>query len=218
MRVKYSHEVVYYFRELFAFLRSLCLMGSPMRYRRFTRLSHTLTAVAITFELVISLIMDHPQTNKPMTIDGGLYFRWHEWVGLAALAILACWWIYSLINWKRESQGRLFPWVASPGRLSLVRETGQFLLLRWTNIPEDGALVGTIHGLGLLIASAMVITGGVLYVALGPQDTVTSPVNSLMNLHSFLSTFMWVYLCGHAFMALWHQYMGHGSLARVFKL
>lgn len=189
-----------------------------MRYTRFIRLSHALTAVAITFQLVISLIMDHPHRNKPMTIDGGLYYRWHEWVGLAALAILACGWIYRLINWKRESQGRLFPWVASPGRLSLVRETGRLLLLRWTTIPEDGALVGTIHGLGVLIASAMVITGSVLYVALGPQDTVTPSVNNLMDLHSFLSIFMWVYLCGHALMALWHQYMGHGSLARIFKL
>src|ERR1039457_1513546 len=189
-----------------------------MRYSRFIRLSHALTAVAITFQLVISLFMDHPHPGKPMTIGGGLYFRWHEWVGLAALAFLAFGWIYRLLNWKRESQGGLFPWVESPGRLSLVGEAGELLLLRWTRIPEDGALVGTIHGLGLLIASAMVITGAVLYVALGPQDTVTSPVNSLMNLHSFLSTFMWVYLCGHAFMALWHQYMGHGSLARVFKL
>jgi hypothetical protein len=139
-------------------------------------------------------------------------------VGLAALAILACGFIYRLIRWKLESQGRFFPWIASPGRLSLVRETGQFLRLRWTNIPEDGALVGLIHGLGLSIAAAMVITGGSVYVALGSQDTVTPLVNSLMNLHSFLATFMWIYLCGHVLMALWHQYMGHGSFARIFKL
>jgi cytochrome b561 len=189
-----------------------------VRYSRFIRWSHALTAVAITFQLAISLIMDHPHRDKPMTADGGLYFRWHEWAGLAALAILACWWVYSLMNWKRESQSRLFPWVASPGRSSLLRETGQFLLLRWTKIAEDGALVGTIHGLGFLITSAMAITGGILYVALGPQDTVSPTVNSLMKLHSFLATFMWVYLGGHALMALWHEYMGHGSLARIFKL
>jgi len=192
-------------------------MGFSVHYNRFIRLSHTLTAVAITFQLVISLVMDHPHTKQPMTIDGGLYFRWHEWIGLAALAILACGWIYRLTNWKRESHGRLFPWVTSSGRRSLVDETGQFLLLRWTKIPENGALAGTIHGLGLLIALTMALTGGAIYVALGPQDTVTTTAHSLMDLHSFLATFMWVYLCGHAFMALWHQYMGHGSLARIFK-
>jgi cytochrome b561 len=188
-----------------------------VRYSRFIRLSHTLTAAAIIFQLAMSLIMDHPHTGKPMTIDGELYFRWHEWVGLAALAVLACGWIYRLVNWQRESQGRLCPWATAPGRLSLVREMGLFLRLRWTEIPEDGALVGTIHGLGLLISAAMVLTGGAIYIALGPQDTVTPAANNLMDIHSFLATFMWIYLCGHALMALWHQYMGHGNLARIFK-
>lgn len=189
-----------------------------MHYSRFIRLLHTLTAITITFQMVISLIMDHPHTNRPMSADGGLYFRWHEWVGLAALAILACGWIYRFINWKRESQGRLFPWLGSAGRQSLAREVGQFILLRWTGIPQDGALTGTVHGLGLLIAAAMALTGGVLYIVLGPQDTVTPVVRSLMEVHSFLATFMWIYLCGHALMALWHQYMGHGSFARIFRL
>jgi cytochrome b561 len=188
-----------------------------VRYSRFIQWSHALLAVAIVFQLVIALIMDHPHANRPMAIDGGLYFRWHEWVGLAALAILACGWIYRLINWKREFQGRFFPWVTSAGRQSLVRETAQFLRLRWTTVPEDGTLVGTIHGLGLLISSAMVLTGGILFVALGPQDTVTPVVKNVMDLHSSLATFMWAYFCGHASMALWHHYMGHGGFARIFR-
>jgi len=189
-----------------------------MRYSRFIRLLHTLTAVAIIFQLVISLIMDHPHANKPMTVNGGLYFQWHEWIGLTALTILMSGWVYRIMNWKRESQGRLFPWVTSSGRLSITHETGKLILLRWTKLPEDGALAGTIHGLGLLIASAMALTGSVIYVALGPHNTVTPAVHNLMELHSFLATFMWAYLYGHALMALWHQYMGHGSLARIFKL
>jgi len=188
-----------------------------MHYSRLIRLLHALTAIAITLQMVISLVMDHPHTNRPMTSDGGWYFLWHEWMGLAALAILAGGWIYRAINWKRESQGRLFPWLGSPGRLSLIRETMAFLRLRWTGIPQDGALTGTVHGLGILIAAVMALTGGVLYVALGPQNTVTPAVRNLMQVHSFLATFMWIYLCGHALMAVWHQYMGHGSLARIFK-
>jgi cytochrome b561 len=189
-----------------------------MHYNRFIRLLHALTAFAITFQMVISLVMDHPHTKRPMTGSGEFYFRWHEWVGLAVLAILACGWFYRITYWKRESQGRLFPWWRSPGRLSLVNEMKQFLMLRWTHIPQDGALTGTVHGLGLLIAAAMALTGGAVYIALGPQDTVTPAVHKLMDVHSFLATFMWIYLCGHAFMALWHQYMGHGAFARIFKI
>ena len=189
-----------------------------VRYSRYIRLSPALIAVATIFQLVISFIMDHPYASKPMTSGGGLYFRWHEWVDVVALAILACGWIYRVINWKQAFHGRFFPWVTAPGRLSLVRETGQFLRFRWTEIPQDGALVGTIHGLGLSIIAALVLTGGALYVALGAQNTVTPQARSLVTLHLSLATFMWIYLCGHTLMAVWHQYIGQGDFARTVKL
>jgi cytochrome b561 len=192
-------------------------METAVRYSRPIRLAHGLVAAATVFQLGISLIMDHPHTKRPMTADGGLYYTWHQWVGLAALAVLAFAWVYRLLTWKRENQGRIFPWVTAAGRAVLAREAGQFLLLRWTTIPDDGALAGTVHGLGILIASAMALTGGAIYVALGPQNAVTPTAHTIMDLHSFLSTFMWIYLCGHAVMALWHQYAGHRSFARIFK-
>ena len=188
-----------------------------MRYSRFIRWSHSLVAVAIIFQMAISLIMDHPHTKRPMTVDGEQYFRWHEWIGLAALALLICTWVYRLITWKRESHRRLFPWVTASGRQSLLREAWQFVRLRWTDIPEEGALVGTVHGLGVLIATAMALSGGLIFFALGAQDIVTPVAHRLMDVHSFLATFMWVYLCGHPVMAFWHEYMGHGSLARIFR-
>jgi cytochrome b561 len=193
-------------------------MESPAPYSRFIRLTHILVAIAIVFQLGISLVMDHPHAKKPMTVDGGLYYSWHQWVGLATLAILVCAWTYRVITWKRESQGRIFPWVTASGRTALIAETKQFLLLRLTTIPEDGALSGTIHGLGLLIALSMALTGGAIYLALGANNAVTPAAQSIMDLHSFLSTFMWIYLCAHAVMALWHQYLGHHSFARIFRL
>jgi cytochrome b561 len=39
-----------------------------------------------------------------------------------------------------------------------------------------------------------------------------------MDVHSFLSNFMWAYLVGHAILALWHQLAGHRTLARMFSL
>jgi cytochrome b561 len=192
-------------------------METQVRYSRTIRLTHALVAVAIVFQLAISLIMDHPHSKRPMTPDGGLYYDWHQWVGLGALGVLAYAWVYRLLTWKRESQGRIFPWVTAAGRTALAHETKQFLMLRWTAIPADGALAGTVHGLGVLIASAMALTGGAIYLALGAQRTVTPTAHSIMDLHSFMSTFMWVYLCGHAAMALWHQYAGHGSFARIFR-
>jgi cytochrome b561 len=189
-----------------------------VHYSRAIRLMHALVAAAIVFQMSISLIMDHPHAKKPMTADGGMYYQWHEWVGLTALAILVCGWIYRVVTWKRESQGRIFPWIDAAGRSALWRDIKQFLSLRWTGIPEDGALAGTVHGLGLLIASAMALTGGAIFLALGPHDTVTPTAHNIMDLHSYLSKIMWVYLCGHVLMALWHEAIGHRSFARIFRI
>jgi hypothetical protein len=69
-----------------------------------------------------------------------------------------------------------------------------------------------------LIASAMVPTGGVIYAALGSQNTITPGVHNPMELHLFLATFIWAYLYGHELMALCQQHMGPGRLTRISKL
>jgi len=189
-----------------------------MRYSRPIRLLHALIALTITFQLLVSLVMDHPHAKRPMTETGAFYFRWHEWIGVAAFAVLTLGWIYRIVKWQRESQGSLFPWTTSANRQALAAQTKQFLLLRWGQIPQDGVLVGAVHGLGLLVASAMALTGVVIYEMLGPQNSVTPEVHRVMELHSFLANLMWAYFIGHIAMACWHQYMGHGALARIFKL
>jgi cytochrome b561 len=189
-----------------------------MIYSRWIRVLHALLAIAITFQLGVSLVMSHPSPKRPMPPAGALYFRWHEWVGLFALAVLVAGWAYRVIAWKRASQARLFPWITLGGLRALMREARDFLSLRWTRIPQDGALAGTAHGMGLLLVTAMAVSGGLIYWALGPNDTVTPTVRSVGSVHAFLATFTWVYLCGHAAMALWHQYAGHATLVRMFRL
>ena len=39
----------------------------------------------------------------------------------------------------------------------------------------------------------------------------------MMGVLSLLSTLMWIYLGGHVFMALWDQYVGHGTVRRIFE-
>ena len=190
-----------------------------MTYSRTIRILHALVALTITFQLLVSLVMDHPHhTGRPMSQTGAWWFEWHEWVGLAAIAVLLASWIYRLVNFRREGQGRLFPWLNTKGRSQLLVELRMVLTLKWTTLPETGALAGTIHGLGLLIATAMAVTGGVLYIKLWPANIVTANTANLMDIHSTLATVMWVYLYGHSIMAVWHQFIGHASIAKMFKL
>jgi cytochrome b561 len=182
------------------------------------RLLHALLAISVTFQLVTSLVMSHPSPRHPMSEAGALYFHWHEWIGLAALAVLLVSWVYRVTTWKRDSHARLFPWLTRQGLHGLKRETASFLTLRWSRIPEYGALAGTVHGAGILLATAMAVTGGAIYVTLGPGDAVTPTADTLMNVHQPMGIFMWIYLCAHSIMALWHEYAGHGAFRRIFKI
>ncbi|MGZ5148235.1 MAG: cytochrome b/b6 domain-containing protein [Burkholderiales bacterium] len=187
-------------------------------YSRPIRLLHALLALSITIQLVSSLVMGHPNPNRPMTPNGAFYFHWHEWIGLAALAVLFVGWIYRVTKWKRESQARLFPWVTRQGLRDLAREMKSFVTLRWNQIPDYGALAGTVHGAGLLLATAMALTGGAIYLALGPHDAVTPQAETIMNIHQSMAVFMWIYLCGHSLMALWRQYAAKATFRRIFAI
>ena len=188
-----------------------------MTYNRTTRILHSLIALTITFQLFVSFAMDHPEADRPMSQAGAFWFEWHEWVGLAATAVLLASWIYRLVNFKRLEQGQLFPWMNATGRKALVTETGQFLTLKWKALADTGALAGTIHGLGLLIATAMAVTGSILYIGLWPANVVNANVHNMMEVHSTLATVMWIYLYGHTIIALWHQFVGHSSIVKMFS-
>ncbi|MES2364980.1 MAG: cytochrome b/b6 domain-containing protein [Pseudomonadota bacterium] len=188
-----------------------------MTYSRTTRILHALIALTITFQLIVSLVMEHPSARRPMSQAGAFWFEWHEWVGLAAMAVLLASWIYRLANFKREGQGQLFPWMNATGRRALMTETRHFMTLKWKTLADTGALAGTIHGLGLLIATAMAVTGSILYIGLWPNDVVTPNVGNMMEVHSTLATIMWIYLYGHVIIAVWHQFVGHGTIAKMFS-
>jgi cytochrome b561 len=124
-------------------------------------------------------------------------------------------WVYRVSHWARDGK-RLFPWLERSGRASLVKELAAFFTLRWKSIPVEGALSGTVHGLGVLMASFFAITGVVLYVLLQPANTVTPLIRQLMDVHQFLGPAMWTFLVGHGLMAVWHQATGEDSLLRMF--
>ena len=193
-------------------------MTTTLRYARALRLMHALIAVAIGVQMVLTLLMEHPSARRPMSAQGAMYFQWHGWVGLALVAILAANWLYRVVQWKREGQRRLFPWVRRDGLIQLGRELRDFAVLRWKAIPADGTLAGTIHGLGLLLAAQFALTGALLYILLWPANVVTPFTKQLMEVHQFLGPAMWTFLAGHGAMALWHQFSGDRSLGRMFSV
>jgi cytochrome b561 len=76
---------------------------------------------------------------------------------------------------------------------------------------EDGALASAIHGLGLLVLTAMAVTGAVYFAADG------TPVGrACLTLHKMAANLMWAYLIGHAGLAALHRLLGSDIFSRMF--
>lgn len=60
-----------------------------MTYSCTTRIQHSLVALTITFRLIDSLVMDHPEANRPMS--QALVAFWHQFSGHGSIAKMFSW-------------------------------------------------------------------------------------------------------------------------------
>ncbi len=183
-----------------------------------TRLLHWGMAVTVSFQLLISLIMEHPKPGRVLTSTQALSFELHEWVGLAAVGVIIAHWVWSALFTRDDSGFRhLFPWDAK-GRAKLLMELRQILRFQLPQGGPEGGLAGLVHGLGFLAVSAMAATGAVLFFIYPKNGAETPFVGNVADLHSLIANLAWVYWYGHIGMALLHEILGHRVLARIFLL
>ena len=174
---------------------------------RATRILHALIAVTIVTQLALSTVMQAPGRNRP----GDQWFEVHEKVGLGALAVLAGFWIWAMVRTREVRFAMLFPWFS----LSRTRDVWADLKdhlrsLGRGKLPlsEARPLANAVHGLGLIIATIMAVTGAAGYFI--PQ------ARALLGVHEAVSTGMWAYLIGHAGIAILHELTGDRLIQRIF--
>ena len=130
-----------------------------------TRFLHLLLLVMVLHQVIGSQFMERPFPGD----EPAWPFLLHEWVGIAAFGVLAAFWAWTLLRDRRETPlCRLLPWFSIAGwRAVLVdalRTTGRVFGVEPAELEADGALASAVHGLGLLVASAMALTGGAYFV------------------------------------------------------
>lgn len=189
---------------------------SDTRWDRPTRLLHLGLAASVTVQLWISLIMEPPGHHGVRTALESGAFEVHEWVGLAALAIVLAHWGWSLSGHAAAGLGHLFPW-GPTGRARIRMEFAQLLRLELPAGGPDGGLAGLVHGLGLLTVTFMALSGGVLFILLPETGPIPSSIHEIGDVHSFMATFVWVYWCGHLAMAVLHRLQGHDTVQRMLR-
>lgn len=186
-------------------------------WARPTRLLHFGLATTVTFQLLISLVMEAPEAGEKRSAFESLSFEIHEWVGMAALFVVLAHWIWSIRSRDNSNIGYLFPW----GKTGLESVMNDLRALKNRRLPEgggQGGLPGFMHGLGFLAVTGMAATGGILFFIL-PEDGSKNALAELFHhIHGFIANFVWAYWGGHLAAALLHKMMGHDTVKNMFDL
>jgi cytochrome b561 len=177
-----------------------------------TRFLHLLLLLIVANQLLGSQFMDRPLPGE----DADWPFVLHEWVGMAGFAVIVLFWIWTFVRHRSEtSAGRLVPWCSPSGWRDVLvdaRQTARNIMALKASGGRAGAFVSAVHGLGLIIASAMAASGTGYFLLFEG----TSLGSRVIGIHKFLANFMWAYLIGHASMAALHAMLGDDVFARMF--
>ncbi len=193
-------------------------MSAPEPHSLATRIAHMGLALAVVLQLLTSLVMEGPRTTRP----GDWLFEIHQYSGLTALAFAALFWLVLALRRRGSAAGLMFPWFSASRRTALwrdMRDHGRDIVaLRLPAYAEHGALASAIHGLGLLLMSAMALTGAIFFAALltGTQGDLLPGL--VIDAHRFLANLVWAYLIGHAGVALLYHVTRKLRLTAMWSL
>jgi cytochrome b561 len=177
-----------------------------------TRILHLLLLLAVLHQLISSQFIERPIPGDAPS----LLFSLHEYIGLATFLIVFLFWIWTLIRNGESKLGKLLPWFSRARLRSLAQEIlGQLRQLRCGDFSDksSGAVASAVHGLGLLVVTAMALTGAIYFFAKGSAYARTA-----LDVHSLMANLMWAYLIGHTSLAALHHLLGSDILARMFWL
>jgi len=189
-----------------------------MRYTAEDKILHFMIGGGMLFELIIENWMQRPKPDEPGTVLQILFFGVHEFVGISLLAIIVT--RFLLMIGDKQNFLRLFPWFNAGGRRALSSELREapsnWLSGNLKDTEEQNFLARSVHGLGLLLALGLGLTGTTIFSEISPEGTMGALGLGALEIHEVLGTLLWVFLIAHVTMAIYHQMLGHRALQHIF--
>ncbi|MDX8411906.1 MAG: cytochrome b/b6 domain-containing protein [Mariprofundaceae bacterium] len=193
-----------------------------MKYDFFTKLLHWGIAVSIVLQMLTSLLMEEPEHDEVRGVIEAGTFEVHEWVGLAAFALLLLRWLWGLSGHVTGGWQHLFPWISAVGRKELMEDIRREVPLWFKGkVPEPSegdAIAKSFHGFGITVGSIMAATGLIMFFGMEEGKELPGILHDIEEVHEVFSNLMWLFLAGHFFMAVFHQIRGHDVLGKMFLL
>ncbi|ATX81579.1 Cytochrome b561 [Mariprofundus ferrinatatus] len=189
-----------------------------MKYEKSTRILHILLMLTVLAQLLSEQFMQVPKPGKAIDQLAGFIFSIHQFGGFVVL-IVAIAYLMTVLD-RDESRLRLFPWLDPAKRKSLITEIKCDIPGWFKGVlppPEQAHLIaGTVHGLGLMLATGLGLTGSIIYLGMKHDGGMPPAVHTIKELHELLGTTLWFFVVGHLLMALLHQIKGHRVLQKMF--
>lgn len=188
------------------------------RHSFFTRLFHMALALTIIVQLLTSSWMTAPREDR----QEDWLFEVHEYSGLLALFLATGFWLVLAMRRGGTPIGIMFPWFSAMRRQAawddLIALLQDIKILRPPKYHTENPLASAVHGLGLLLMTAMGTTGGLYFLAMFFGATEDSWAHIAIDVHEVLSNLVWAYLIGHASLAVIHHYARHMNLKKMWSL
>ena len=193
-----------------------------MKYGLGIRWLHAGVALGILIQLFCSLFMQVTRPGHVPTEPGHILFQIHRWSGVSVTALLAIHWLWQLAGHLTNGWGHLFPWFSRPRLQALGDDLKSLPDWIRNGFPDQRTqtlpMAGAVHGLGLMAASAMALTGTIIFFGMSPDGAMPPLVRITADVHSFVASFIWAYLFGHAGIAVYHQFTGEPLVSDMFNL
>jgi len=193
-----------------------------MKYDRITRWLHAGIALGVMVQLFSSLFMEPPAPGRPLAEPGYHFFLVHRWSGIIVVILVIFHWLWGLNGHVAGGWGHLFPWFS--GRrlrdfMSDLKKVPKWLQGAFPGQREETIpLAGAIHGLGLLVVSAMALSGTTIFFGMGSHGSMSGFVAMVREGHMVMGNVIWIYFLGHAGIAVLHQWRGDRLITNMFNL
>ncbi|MDQ6951809.1 MAG: cytochrome b/b6 domain-containing protein [Mariprofundales bacterium] len=190
-------------------------------YNNLTKVLHLLVVLLMIVQLTLAMNMEPPQPGEVREAWQLMFYSGHRFIGLGILFLIVVHLLHTLRDAGDESAWHvLFPWLRDSGRRQLLKELKMVPSWLKHGPPRQDvgiALPGAIHGAGLLLLLLMGLTGACIFFGMAADGKVSANIDAIMDFHGdILATLLWAFLVGHAGMAFWHEWLGHGAKSRIF--
>jgi hypothetical protein len=180
-----------------------------------TRMLHAALAGTILVQLVSSQFMNPDGA-------GNTAFVVHQWTGLAATGLVATFWANTMLRQRGTPLAQILPWFSSAARVAVWQDFASHIAaLKARKMPAHGdssPFASAIHGLGLLLMTAMAVSGFVYYFINSGDPDAGGLVGVTMLVHTTLANLVWAYLIAHAGMGFLAHVAGTLPLGHMWSL